>query len=300
MAGLLERLHALDAEQRRYTLETLVARLREVEQLDRLRVLFSDDAWMHGRFEGHCGAYDGYRADLDIAWEAFSGEARGQIDAGGDVPALADCWRVSLIRTSLNSIAGNFPPALVGRAIQTGHWSAERAFRVIPGVPDVQQKLEICVDVLESDRTDPMMLMHAQKLAVDYTLGLENDDARSKWLMRLAPLLDDTYLPQAREAAEGIEHAEARGPALAALAARFGAGEKEALLDAAITALSSVSAPMLRAKAISRLAPYLSGEHAVRAAHAASQIELASYMVEALASLIERFPAKTGTTSRSK
>src|SRR5262245_32532524 len=121
--SLLQRLNALDAEQRRYTLETLVARLLDVGQLDRVRVLFSDDAWLQGRVEGDSGAYDGYRADLDITWEALAGEARKQIDAAGEISALADCWRISLIRTSLNSIAGNFPPALVARAIQTGYWS---------------------------------------------------------------------------------------------------------------------------------------------------------------------------------
>jgi hypothetical protein len=293
-AGLLKRLNALDAEQRRYTLETLVARLRDVEQLDRLCVLFSDDAWLHGRFEGNGGAYDGYRADLDIAWYATAGEARREIDAGGDAPALAHCWRISLIRTSLNSIAGNFPPALVARAIQTGYWSADKAFGVIPSIADIEQKLEICVAVLEGGRADPMMRMNAQKLAVDFTLELEREDARSKWLVRLAPLFDEAYLPSAKEAAEGIDDPEARAPALAAIAVRFGDREKEAVLDAAGTALESIAAPARRGRAIAQMARYLSGEHAMRAAQVAFQIAPSSDRVEALASLIDAFSGEDG------
>jgi hypothetical protein len=231
MAGLLDGLNALDAEQRRYTLETLVARLRNVERLDRLRILFSDDAWMHGRYEGNGGTYDGYRADLAIAWEAMAGEVGKQIDTGVDLPALADCWRIGLIRTSLNSIAGNYPPALVAQAIRTGLWTAEKAISAVPGIVDPGQKLEICAAVLESDRTSPIMRSNAQKVALDLTLEAKDEKDRSKWLVMLAPLLDDVSLPKAKQTAQALESAEARVPALLAVGLRFGGREKAALLN---------------------------------------------------------------------
>ena len=61
---MLDRLHRLEPEQRRYTLETLAARLRDAEQFDRLSILFADDDWMQARYAGSGGVYDGFVADL--------------------------------------------------------------------------------------------------------------------------------------------------------------------------------------------------------------------------------------------
>ena len=85
---LSERLGALDSEQRRYALEAFAGHLRDAQQYRRLGFLFEHDEWMVARFEAEGGAYDGYLADLAIAWPVEAARARLS-DRDRHLPKLA-------------------------------------------------------------------------------------------------------------------------------------------------------------------------------------------------------------------
>jgi len=93
----------------RYGLENLATHLYQPGQFERLASLI-DPSWMAARFESSSYTYDGFLADLNLAWRQTHDETLQQIDAGKEPAALADCVRYALIRTSINSLSANYVP----------------------------------------------------------------------------------------------------------------------------------------------------------------------------------------------
>jgi hypothetical protein len=236
MNGIRARLAALPEEKRRYTLETLAAHLAAADRYDRLRMLFDDDGWLHARVQYGGFAYDGYLADLALAWDRF---AQPRARAGGEeestTAALADVVRFALLRTSLNSVAGNNPPAIVVRAVETGVWSPERALATAARVPKPAQRAMLLARLLAQEGLSDDQRGRARTDALTALRAVDEEDEKLETLAVLAPRLTSEFAQQALALARSVAK-ERRAAALAAVAPLFSGEARSAILAEAVAA----------------------------------------------------------------
>jgi hypothetical protein len=271
-----------------YGLDSLATHLHLGGQGDRLQELISQP-WMAARFEGSNYTYDGFLADLMLAWQGAHGETQRQIEADEAPAALADCVRYALIRTSINSLSANYVPALVARAVETGLWPAERALSVAGLVPDPRIRAHMLVVLLARVHLKAEQIDQARKSGLEAALAIGFEQARVGALAALAPQLTGEARVQALarglEAALAIRKEEYRADALAALAPQL-TGE---LLVRGLEAALVIGNEEDRASVLAALAPQLAGEARAQALarglEAALAIEHVPYRAEALAAL---------------
>ena len=236
MNGMRARIAALPEEKRRYTLETLASHLAAADRYDRLRTLFDDDAWLHARVEYGGFAYDGYLADLALAWDRFAQpRARAGAEDESATAALADVVRFALIRSSLNSVAGNNPPAIVVRAVETGVWSPERALAIAARVPKPAQRAMLLARLLAQEGLSDDQRGRARTDALTALRAVDQDDEKLDALAALAPGLTSEFAQQALELARSVDR-ERRAAALAAVAPLFSEEARSEILAAAVAA----------------------------------------------------------------
>jgi hypothetical protein len=136
-----------------YHLDAVVA--YEPRAAEELRNLFADQSWMTVRVAQSKYLYNGYLADLELVWHSAHTEAKRQINADQEPRAIADCVRYALIRSSINSLSQNFPPALVARAVEVGLWPAVRAFSLAGRAPAAMTRLELWTALLNTEALSP-------------------------------------------------------------------------------------------------------------------------------------------------
>jgi len=185
-----------------------------------LQALFATPEWMHKRFEQSGYTYSGCLSDLLLAWEHLAHpRALEQVQAGEDPAALADCARYALIHTSINSLAGNYDPSLVARAVQTGLWTPARALGVARLVPDADDRAAMYVALAKVLEGEP------RAEALEAALAIQWGWKRAEALAALAGQLEGEARQQALarglEAALAIGNERARASALAALAGQL-------------------------------------------------------------------------------
>ncbi len=74
-----------------------------------------------------------------------------QINRSSRVVRL-DCVRYLLIRTSVNSIAGNYIPEIIARAVEAGLWTTRRALSVTAKIPNEIERARMCIVLLGTAR----------------------------------------------------------------------------------------------------------------------------------------------------
>jgi len=305
-----------------YGLDSLATHLSRGGQGDRLEGLVSE-AWMAARVEGDGYTYDGFLADVQLAWDHAHQQALAQTDAGQAPAALADCLRYALVRASINSLAANYVPALVVRALETGLWPAARATSVLRQAPDPERRAAMGVALLQSTAlTAPARsqlerdTLAAARASRDYDgfraralaalaalvagqarhdvlrealaaaralIDLGGDPAQL--LAALAPQLPGDLLPQAWAAARAIHSEADRARALAALAPQGPDQARAGLLADALAAIRAIGDEGRRADALAALAPQLSGDLLPEALAAARAIGPEWSRARALAAL---------------
>jgi hypothetical protein len=217
-----------------YLYDHLVYHLENTQQWDELHALFRDQNWMHVRVPQREYEYDGYLADLLIAWQDGQKRAQAQITAHEMPTALAACIRYALIRTSVNSLAANYEPALVARAVEIGLWSAERALSLAAKVPDPEQRAKFFVTLLTSTRIDHEPRASAQREGLAAARAIEEEWPRAEVLVALARQLTGEEREQAlREglaAVRAIEDEEEPEEVLVALVPQLTGGQVRATL----------------------------------------------------------------------
>jgi len=252
MSDLRGRLAALDAERRRYTLETLASHLVEAGRTDRLHSLFDDAQWLHARYEGSGSVYDGYVLDLDFAWE----------DAQDD-DAFARCFRYALIRSSLNSLSGSLPPELVIRIVETGLWPTERALSVSAQVPEPERRARLLALLQRSGKLNDLQEARVRGVALAALAEIEEDDDLVAALREWVPLLDESDAVEVLNLAERVSDGS-RALALAQAAALSRGSERDAIITRALVEVSEVL-EFDQPEVYGTLAPFLGGELADRA-----------------------------------
>ena len=297
-----------------YGLNNLATHLYCGEQFDRLRELISEP-WMIARFDGYGYSYGGFAADVMLAWQQTHQEALQHINAGEEPAVIADCVRLALIYTSINSLSGNHVPELVARAVETGLWPVERMWSLAARVPDAYRRIDLYLAVLRTrvltdaqrqqtlDQTLPMLAFvgasHGRVLAalapeltgdllqrgLDAARAIGDVGSRTKALAALAPQLTGETREQALQ--QGLDAARAIGDveALAALAPQLTGEAREQALQQGLAAALSIVDPEYRGNALAALAPEVTGDLLQQGLDAALALCDVRYRAKALGAL---------------
>ncbi|MCB9078391.1 MAG: phosphotransferase [Anaerolineaceae bacterium] len=117
-----------------------------------LNHLFADDAWLQVRVAADGYRYDGYLSDLELAWQRANHVTRKQIAADQAPDGLGEWVHYALIQSSINTLAGQYPPALVAQAVTTHQWTVERAISVAANIVDPQARFTMGMQLLQLDK----------------------------------------------------------------------------------------------------------------------------------------------------
>ncbi len=222
--------------------------------------LFADQSWLNARVPQSGYLYDDYLADLDYAWRCSHAAAGRQIDADQGPSALADCVRYALIRTSVNSLAGNYDPSLVARAVETSLWLAGRALSMLRRIQDPVRKVSLAASLL---KVEGALLYERQEVVREGLIAIRStwdEGRRAEALAVLAPCLLSEELREAVAAAWPLRDMRARAKALAALAPLLSAEDRDWVLQRGLAAVRAVEKVSDRVDAFLGLAPHLTGE----------------------------------------
>ncbi|MEK7727210.1 MAG: NB-ARC domain-containing protein, partial [candidate division KSB1 bacterium] len=244
-----------------YLYDHLVYHLENTQQWDELYALFKDQNWMHARVPQCDYDYNGYLSDLMVAWQEAHKRAQAQIAAQEMPTTLADCVRYALIGTSVNSLAANYVPALVARAVETGLWSAQRALSLAAKVPRPEQRAQFFVMLLSSARIDHESRAFAQREGLATTRAIIGERSRALVLAALAPQLTGENLRECLATARAILNVWSRAQVLAALAPQLTGEEREQVLREGLSAARAIEVERYRAQVLVALAPQLTGEN---------------------------------------
>jgi hypothetical protein len=178
-----------------YLYDHLAYHLRASGNIDELRALFADTAWLNVRVAQRAYDYDGYIQDLMTLWYgAVHPQALAQIDSGAEAHLLPEVIRYALIRTSINSLASNYPPELIGRAIQLQlkGWTTTRALSIANRVTYLEQRVRMCAFLLQTD----LLTANEQTLAKEIALkALNIISDKGSWVKTaviMMPFMNDT------------------------------------------------------------------------------------------------------------
>ncbi|MDP9219148.1 MAG: hypothetical protein M3P23_01235, partial [Actinomycetota bacterium] len=191
MATLTEKLDSLDAERRRYTLETLAGHLDAAGQSGRLQSLFASPDWMRARVRSNGFRYDGYLDDVAVGFR----NARRWVAA--DEAGLVQTLRLALVSSTVTSLAGNLSPSLVTEAVRRSIWPAARAIGVATTMASDLDQRALCWRLLElaqlseAEREELQDLLGAVEGAPSFDnlehwveLRRSMDEVRGRWASR--------------------------------------------------------------------------------------------------------------------
>jgi len=252
-----------------------VVHLHAAGDVEAIRALFAHDAWLRARVAQ--GGYDGYLADLQIAWDIAAETLLRQSEVGEAPTALLDLLRYTLIWSGIHTAANTFAPGLIARAVATGLWSPERAVSAaaLSWEPsrafDVYDALQTDGKLTDAHRETIYRLMMLAAEAIEYegmraqaferaakhadpvaqtgslaaslgaALKAADNDPYPDWyvLARLVRELPDALLDQAAAGVLTLKNSDARAWVLTILARRL-PERRKALLDAALDAVPGI------------------------------------------------------------
>jgi hypothetical protein len=183
----------------------LARNLAAVDADGELRSLFADQSWLNARFRQKGNEYGGYLNDLAVAWH----RAR-QVEPQSD-SSLSDSVRYALIRSSVNSLAADFVPALVGRALELDIWKSSRALSVVRDVPQPGGKAAMYAAIFAAKRLTQAEHGEAELLAVEAAKAIPVPFDRRTALVELLPHLHGIVRERAEEAMVGLPQFEDQG-----------------------------------------------------------------------------------------
>ena len=166
----------------------------------------SHNGWYEAR--ERLGQTAGYLADVEVAWRS----AEEAFPAGRSISAVGLQYRYALIVASLNSLAGNIPPALLVTLVKRGMWSPSQGLAYARQVPDPKKRGEALAGLIPNL---PESLLR-DALATAWKIG--DEESRSRTLAGLIPHLPELLLRDALAVARKIGDEKGRFRALIGLA----------------------------------------------------------------------------------
>ncbi len=271
-----------------YLYNHLAYHLYAADEVQELKGLFADQHWLQARVAQPASTYDGYLADLSLALECASAETRRQIEADQEPANFSDCIRYTLIHTSINSIAGNYVPELIAKAVEVGMWTPDQATSIASKIPQSEQRANTYLLLIETEKLSTKQQEKAQQEALDYALALWDEEAKARLLARLAPLLSEELLEQAVAASGAMTNHLAYANVSLALIPRLNGERRTGILrktlDATLATINGIPGRDL----FIALAPLLSEELLATALHATLKETSRLYRAEMVAALAPR------------
>jgi hypothetical protein len=158
MTSLTEKLDSLDAERRRYTLETLAGHLDAAGHSGRLQSLFASSDWMLARVSSNRFRYDGYLEDVAIGFR------NARLCVAADEACLVRTLRLSLVSATVTSLAGSLPASFVTEAVKRSIWPAARAIGIATTMESSLDRRALCWRLLEIEHLSQTEREELQKL----------------------------------------------------------------------------------------------------------------------------------------
>ncbi|MBZ0280696.1 MAG: TIR domain-containing protein [Anaerolineae bacterium] len=244
-----------------YLCDYLVYHLIQAERADDLSALFANHDWMHKRFEQSGYTYIGFLDDLTQAWEIAHVEALRQIDADQEPTIIAQCIRYALIQTSINSIAANYPPKLIGLALEAELWTSERALAMAEIVPNAEHKANVYLYILIYGKLSNNQRIDTQKAALEAALNITDRYRKLEMLILLAERMDEeiktNLLIVSLRAAMDIGDKNSRADFLLRLAQKFDEEQRIQILSQALAAAKMIESNSKRKKTLARVANHM-------------------------------------------
>ncbi len=275
-----------------YLYNHLAYHLSAAGEVQELKELFADQRWLRARVSQQASTYDGYLADLSLALECASAETTRQIEADQEPTSYSDCIRFTLIHTSINSIAGNYIPELIAKAVEVGIWTPDQAMSIAAKVPQSEQRANTHLLLLETGRLSTKQRNKAQQEALDYALALWDEEAKARLLARLVPLLSEELLEQAVATAGAMTNHLAYANLSLALIPRLNGERRTDILRKSLEAALATVDDIPGRDAFIALAPLLSEELLEPALHATLKETSRLYRTEMVAALAPRITGK--------
>ena len=187
--------------------------------------------------------YDGFISDTTAVWENDAHvEMLEQTDRDKEPATFGRCVRYALIASSIRSIASNYSPSLVARAVTTGLWSPVLALSVASSVTDARRRAA----------------MYTALLATGQLVDV---------------LRRESVIASAREAIRSINDDVSRAFALAELAEQLGGAWREEVVEEGLALALANPEKRNRARALLPLAPLLGGTSINRALGGLREVE---------------------------
>lgn len=250
-----------------YLFDHLAYHLRAVSAVDELKGLFADQQWMQVRFPQCDYTYDGYLDDLSLAWELAREGTDRQIEADEEPSTFADCIRYALIRTSINSLARNYSPDIVARAVVVGLWSTDQALSVAAKISGSLVQVEMYQTLLENETLSKKQREEARRLGMKAALSQWDEREHPEVLKILAAQLAEEQSSQSAEevlrAALSLRKKSARVKTLVALAPQLG-GEARIQTTREVLEIAVQLLQWERAAILTKLIPSLTGKQDIR------------------------------------
>jgi hypothetical protein len=216
-----------------------------------------ENAW-HAVHE-RAGDTERFLGDVGRAWEAAVRADEQVARESQETPHLGTEIHCALIQASLNSLAGNIPPALLSALVEQEVWTPTQGLAYARQIPGAEQRVEALAELGSHLPQSLKRQAFAEALAAARALGDER--ARCEVLSGLVPHLPDPLreeaLQEAVAAAWAIEHAADWAKALAGLIPRLPERLQEEVLQETLTAAQAIKGIELQVEALSKLAPCL-------------------------------------------
>ena len=193
------------------------------------------------------GQVAGYLADLARAWGSVDQHARDRPHGIG-----LQC-RYALITTSLNSLAGNIPPALLAALVESNMCLPSQGLAYARQVPEAAQRVQAFSRLLLLPRLSEHERDQALSQALEAARAIGDEESRAEVLAALAPHLTPPLLGPALEAARAIGDEWWRARAWAVSAPHL----TPPLLGPALEAARAIGDEESRAEVLAVLAPHL-------------------------------------------
>lgn len=194
--------HTLEYDE--YLYEYLVYHLIFSQRDEAMLQLFRDEQWMGARYTQDGFTYVGYIADLILAWKHLA----TQVIEHDSVQTMADCIRLAMLRTSINTLSSNYIPEVVAQAVRLGIWTAEQGLQIASNIPDPIQRANLFTLLVKTGCLSQNDCHWAKQRALEAIPTINNSLYWAKRLSELAPLLDSGLIMKALEIAVNAEDDE--------------------------------------------------------------------------------------------